>query len=168
MVVFVLFGSLSLLSSSASRCCGWRLLVVGFVSVSSSPSASCRLFLASLCCCWHIGVVAVLSSAAAVFLLVAATAGFGASSSLLLSAFCHLCWLPYCNPQQRRPSSWLILSALAPHCCCRRRRLVVGGGVSLSSAASLCCRCPRIHIVVVGVSSSILSRRCWRRRLIML
>ena len=105
-------------------CCCSQLLVV-FVSVLlSSPASRCHFCIVHGgggvpphgCFLWLHSLV--------VFVVVVV------SSSL--SCMMHFsCW-------RRRPFSWLILSALAPHCRCQhRRRLVVVAVLSLLATASL-------------------------------
>ena len=125
MAASVRFGASSLLLSLASRCCRWRLLIVGSVYLSS-------LLLDSRCCCRSLVVVTVSLLSAAASLLVAASAGFCPSSSLSLSASRRRCWrlLVVCGIS--------LLSLLLASRCHRWRRVVVvvvGGVPSFSTKA---------------------------------
>ena len=123
LVVVVVVGVLS--SSLVSPYSWWRIFVIVFVSFSLSSSASrCHRQL--------LVAIAVSSLSEAASLLVSASVGFCALSSLLPLAFCRRCWC----------------------------LLVVGVvGVSLSSAAFLCRRFHRLLVVVVGISL-LLSESC--------
>ena len=131
-------------------CCRYCRLLVVFFGVSSSALASFRR-----CCIFHGGGGGggVLPRGCFFRLRCLIVVIVVSVLSLSLTMWCSRWrWCPLC---------WMLLSALAPCRSCRRQRLVVSVCLSLSSAASLCCRFCRLLVVIVGfLSASSASFRC--------